>query len=298
MKEKFFRFIAKNAAFVALFAFLCALIVGEKAFPQIDEKTDAYFSETVTEAATVFATARLINGGISVVKESTVTVTPFGLGTEIALGQILDPVDDVIERLSDVLFTVIVSLGIQKAVYEIIGATAIYGIGALLAGSLLIALCFKNKKLRAWSVFLKKAALLLLLVRVALPCTALMSDAIETHFFAPKIAACQERLAVFEAETKISISDRDSFWDKAGKMKDEFRAKMEVYWENAMNIVEVALEIAGHYIALFLVQVIFLPLGIFWVLIKITNRFFKRELPAVLPAPATMPGEEKTPSQD
>lgn len=287
MKSKFFRFLTKNAAFVALFVFLSALIVGERFFPQIDEKTDAYFSETVSEAATVFATARVINGGISVIKESTVTVTPFGLGTEIALGQVLDPLDDVIERLSDILFTVIVSLGIQKAVYEIIGATAVYGIAALLVLSLLLALCFKNERLRAWSVFLKKAALLLLFVRVALPCTALISEAVETHFFAPKIAACQAKLDVFGTETQIRISDRDSFWDKAGKLKDEFRAKMEIYWENAMEMVDVSLEIAGHYIALFFVQVIFIPLGMFWLLVKITNRFFSREIPFVLSVPAT-----------
>lgn len=283
MKSKFFRFLTKNAAFVALFVFLGALVIGEKAFPEIEEKTDAYFTETVSEAATVFATARVINGGISVIKDSTVTVTPFGLGTEIALGQVLDPLDDVIERLSDILFTVIVSLGIQKAVYEIIGATAVYGIGALLMLSLLLALCFKNEKLRAWSVFLKKAALLLLFVRVALPFTALLSETVETHFFAPKIAACQARLSVFEAETKIRVTEQDSLWDKAGKMKEQLQEKMKLYWENAMDMVEVSLEIAGHYIALFLVQVIFIPLGMFWLLVKITNRFFSTALPGIIP---------------
>ena len=283
MKSKFFRFLTKNAAFVALFVFLGALVIGEKAFPEIEEKTDAYFTETVSEAATVFATARVINGGISVIKDSTVTVTPFGLGTEIALGQVLDPLDDVIERLSDILFTVIVSLGIQKAVYEIIGAMAVYGIGALLMLSLLLALCFKNEKLRAWSVFLKKAALLLLFVRVALPFTALLSETVETHFFAPKIAACQARLSVFEAETKIRVTEQDSLWDKAGKMKEQLQEKMKLYWENAMDMVEVSLEIAGHYIALFLVQVIFIPLGMFWLLVKITNRFFSTALPGIIP---------------
>ena len=283
MKSKFFRFLTKNAAFVALFVFLGALVIGEKAFPEIEEKTDAYFTETVSEAATVFATARVINGGISVIKDSTVTVTPFGLGTEIALGQVLDPLDDVIERLSDILFTGVVSLGIQKAVYEIIGATAVYGIGALLMLSLLLALCFKNEKLRAWSVFLKKAALLLLFVRVALPFTALLSETVETHFFAPKIAACQARLSVFEAETKIRVTEQDSLWDKAGKMKEQLQEKMKLYWENAMDMVEVSLEIAGHYIALFLVQVIFIPLGMFWLLVKITNRFFSTALPGIIP---------------
>ena len=278
MKKKFFRFMAKNAAFVALFAFLCVLVIGERAFPQIEEKTDTYFTETIGKAATVFATARVINGGISVIKESTVTVTPFGVGTEVALGQILDPVDDVIERLSDILFTVIISLGIQKTVYEIVGATAVYAIAGLFAGSLLLALCFKNRKIRAWSLFLKKAAFVLLFVRVALPCTALLSEAVETRFFAPQIEACGARLSVFESESKIRFSDRDSFLDKADKMKELVQEKAKIYWENALEIVAVSLDLAGLYIALFLVQVIFLPLGACWLIVKISNRLFaKRE---------------------
>ena len=282
--------MAKNAAFVALFAFLCLLVVGEKAFPQIEEKTDAYFSESITEAATVFATARAINGAISVVKESTVPLSPGGIGVELALGQILDPVDDVIERLSDILFTVIVSLGIQKAVYEIIGATAVYGIAALLAGSILLSAFSRNGKLGAWSNFFKKAALLLLFVRLALPCTALLSDAVEAHFFAPKIMDCKAQLQVFEAETQIQFSETDGFLAKTKKVTNLVQEKIKVYCENALNIVSVSLEIAGLYIALFLVQVIFLPLAAFYLIVKITNRFFATNVPAIL-----SPNPEKAP---
>lgn len=299
MKAKFLRFFAKNAAFVALFAFLCVLVIGERAFPQIEEKTDAYFSETITNAAMVFATARVINGGISVIKESTVTVTPLGVGTEIALGQILDPVDDVIERLSDILFTVVVSLGIQKTIYEIIGATAVYAVAALLSGSLLITVLSRNKKLRGWSAFLKKAALLLLFIRVALPSTALLSDVIETRFFALKISECKAQLEVFEAETQIQFSETDGFWEKTEKVKKLVQEKVRIYCDNALNIVAVSLEIAGLYIALFLVQVILLPLATFYLIVKITNRFFATNVPVVLSvSPGNMPTEAKTDSDE
>lgn len=289
MKEKFFRFIAKNAAFVALFAFLGIIIVGEKAFPQIEEKTDAYFTETIGKAATVFATARTINGAISVFKESSISVTPFGMGTDVALGQVLDPVDDVIERLSDILFSVIISLGIQKIAYEIIGETAVYAAAILLAGSLLINVCFKNGKIRVWSVFLQKAVLTVLFVRIALPCTALLSDCIETHFFAPKIQECQARLSVFESECRIQFSDEDSFKDTAKKIKDLIAEKAKIYWENATNIVGASLEMAGHYIALFLVQVIFLPLGALYLILRLSNLFWK--ISDKLPEPVNLNGE-------
>ena len=118
------------------------------------------------------------------------------------------------------------------------------------------------------------------------PCSALISETVETHFFAPKIAACQARLSVFEAETKIRVAEQDSLWGKAGKMKEQLQEKLKLYWENAMDMVEVALEIAGHYIALFLVQVIFIPLGMFWLLVKITNRFFSTALPEIIPLAA------------
>lgn len=296
MKQKLFRIFAKNAALAALFAFFCALVLAEKAFPQIEEKTDAYFSETMTEAALAFGTARALNGAISVVKESSVSAEPMGVGVNLALGQALDPLDDVVERLSDVLFTTIVALSIQKIVYEIVGVVALGAVAALLAGAFVTACFSRRERVRAFSAWLRKAAFVLMLVRVALPCTALISDAAETRFFAPRLAECRERLQVWRVETpncEIEFADDDGPFDvvkkataKTKEIAVATRDALASLVENAGEIVAVSLEIAGLYVALFVVQVLFLPFGACFLVVKAANRLFGADLPVVLAARA------------
>ncbi|MGN0834568.1 MAG: hypothetical protein ACI4QA_01900 [Candidatus Spyradosoma sp.] len=296
MKQKLFRIFAKNAAFVALFAFFCTLLVAEKAFPQIDEKTDAYFSETMTEAAVAFGTARALNGAISVVKESSVSAEPMGVGVNLALGQVLDPLDDVVERLSDVLFTTIVALSIQKIVYELVGAVALGAVAVLLVGAFVAAFFSRRERARDFAAWLRKAALVLMLVRVALPCTALISDAVETRFFAPRLAECRERLQVWRVETpnwEFEFSEEDDIWKRIKKTSAKTKEiavstgdALATLVENAGEIVAVSLEIAGLYVALFIVQVLFLPLGACFLVVKTANRLFASRLPVVLRAPS------------
>lgn len=285
MKEKFFRFITKNAALVALFVFWGGLVVGERAFPQIEEKTDAYFEKSITQAATVFAAARGINGVISVLQESTVSGAPGGIGMEIAAGQVLDPVDDVIERLSDVLFTSVVSLGIQKIVYEIVGDAALALAAILLAGTFVLNLFFRRKNPCAADTFLKRSILLLLLVRVALPLTALLADFAETYFFSPKIVAAQRQFDIWNTGTPFEFdpkfSENDGFWNKLEKTRQATvktlavaKEKLSAFAENSGRLITISLELAGLYIALFIIQVLFLPLAVFWLLTRVASGFF------------------------
>lgn len=296
MREKLSQLLTKNAALAALFAFLCILFAVEKAFPQIEEKTDAYFESSITQAATVFATARAVNAGVSVLKESSLSGAPAGIGVDVALGQVLDPVDDVVERLSDILFTTIVSLGIQKVIYEMIGAAALFVVSGLLVCAFISEFFVRNEKWKAVNAFFKKAALLVLLVRAALPCTALAAEAIEANFFTPRIEAAQQRLAMVNSEATIEVkfdwSDDDGMLDiieKAwGTTKDavvSVKEKLSVFISNAGDIISTSLDIAGLYVALFIVQVIFLPLMSFYLIAKLANRLFAVQVPVVLALP-------------
>lgn len=287
--------ISKNAALVALFAFLAALFCVEKAFPQIEEKSDAYFSETVREAGIAFASARALNAVISVVKDSSVSAAPAGIGVELAIGQALDPLDDVIERLSDILFTTIVALSIQKIVYEIVGNVALIAVAVSLLGACAATAFSSRERVRALADWLKKAAFILLLVRVALPGTALLSELVETQYFAPRIAECREKLRIQGVSLPafdVEFSEEDGVWARIEKMgaqtKNVVVASKDALGrlvDCAEEFVAASLNIAGLYIALFCIQVIFLPLGAFFIIVKSANRLFASRVPVVLSAP-------------
>ena len=87
--------------------------------PVLDTMTDTYFRESIAKAGVAYATCRVINASVSIVKDSSLQLEPAGVGISLAVGQALDPIDDMTERLSDVLVTAITSLGVQKLAYEI-----------------------------------------------------------------------------------------------------------------------------------------------------------------------------------
>ena len=54
-----------------------------------------------------------INGVISIVQETGVSFQPGGVGITLSPGQLLDPLNDLIEQFSSIMLVVCVSLGMQ-----------------------------------------------------------------------------------------------------------------------------------------------------------------------------------------
>jgi hypothetical protein len=61
-----------------------------------------------------FAVARSLNGAISLVQDADVSVSPAGIGLTVSPGELLDPLNDLLEQFSTLAFTALTALGIQK----------------------------------------------------------------------------------------------------------------------------------------------------------------------------------------
>ncbi len=292
-ERKFVKFLFKNLGILSLGILSLFVFFAEKAFPEIEEKTDEYFEKVLFSAGTTFAVARVVDSGISVVKESTIKVTPMGIGTDLALGQILDPVDDAVERLSDILFAAIESILIQKIVYELIGEFAFYGIFTAFVLALFCEIFIRHENVNRVGNFLKKACLLLIFARIAMPCSVLVSSQIEENFFQPRIEECTQRLKVFTSKIEFNFGNSEGFFEKAKLLSKKVPEVVKIYAENASSIVKTSLDIAGFYIALFLVQVIFIPLLGLFLLVKAANLLFALELPVVVKLPKNRLEKEK-----
>jgi hypothetical protein len=79
----------------------------------IDQSGEKAIGQSLKIAFTAFGTARVLNAGISVLKGTQVSVTPFGIGMILAPGEVLDPVNDLIEQFSWVMFASTSSIAIQ-----------------------------------------------------------------------------------------------------------------------------------------------------------------------------------------
>ena len=102
----------------------------------LDKVSRDYVDGALAKAVVAFATARAINGAVSVAQSTTVSVG-FGAGVEVSPGEILDPINDLVEDYSSVMKLAIVSLVIQKILLAVV-SEALFKVLLTLSGLALV----------------------------------------------------------------------------------------------------------------------------------------------------------------
>jgi len=260
--------------------------------PVLDTMTDTYFREAITKAGVAYATCRVINASVSIIKDSSLQLEPAGVGISIAVGQALDPIDDMTERLSDVLVTAITSLGVQKLAYEI-SVSFVPRMLSIFLFALSILLWFENERLTSLQKTITRFIVLLIIARFCLPISSVADEYLHKHFFADQISGANERLAVGSAELDklkdLSLPETDgvlgTIENSASFLKQkttEFRNAFVATVTNTGDIIENLLKLTYLYVGIFLIQVVILPLLSFWFLVKTANALFHTNIPGIL----------------
>ena len=241
--------------------------------PWLDQWADNYFKDSLQQAGITYATARLINGSISVLQESSVQVQPAGMGVSIAAGQMLDPLNDMVERLSDIMVLAITALGVQKLAYELSVVLMPYGLATVLAVLTIIFITNLHGRWPGLSVSVLRILCLLVVVRLALPVTALINFQLNQHYFYPQIEQTKTKLSEqakpFTDLGELTVNDDDQ---KQGWFSSTTQriAQKRIQWQQAysalktvgFDIVQHLLTLAYLYLGIFVIQVIALPLGL------------------------------------
>jgi hypothetical protein len=253
--------------------------------PALDDATDSYFREAISKGGISYATCRVINASVTIIKESELHLQPAGVGLSLAVGQALDPINDMTERVSDVLVTAITSLGVQKLAYEIGISLA----PPVLAIFLLLFAAFiwsNNTRLIFLHKTVTRFALLIFIARFFLPLSSLANNFINTRFFAPQIEQANQQLALDSKELdklkefslpNMGILGTASFLKEKSA---DFKNALAAVASNMGGMIESLLALTFLYVGILLIQVVFLPLLAFFFLIKIVNALFDIHLPA------------------
>lgn len=85
----------------------------------IDEAARVQARDDLARAATVFAVARAIGSGLSVVQSANVDAKLFGTGVGFSPGQALRPVQEFVDRFAALMLAASVAFGIQLLLLEI-----------------------------------------------------------------------------------------------------------------------------------------------------------------------------------
>lgn len=268
-----------NKLHLSLLLLLCSSLffaASLQKIPAVDDLADSYFEESIKAASITYASIRGVNAVVSVVKASELDLAPAGVGFTIAAGQILDPVDDMTERLSNVLVAAIASLGIQKIGFEISRILSFKAIAILLLFCIPL-LWLQNRFSLLGLQWVLKICVLLLVLRFMLPVSALVSESFYQQVLQPKIESAEDKLSLVSSSYNemrdIPLEESDGFFSSltssaSNKVTQTKQAFLQIV-EHADAIISSLLSLMTAYLAIFVVQILLLPLLSLWLLLLI-----------------------------
>lgn len=159
------------SAFILLACLLLALV-------SFESNAGYQLSQMLKVTLTVYAIARGLNAVISVAQGTELSIEPMGIGLTLTLGQILDPLNDLIEQFSTVLLMASASLGIQKILLSM-GDIALLRWALLGFSAVVLVLVFWQKLPARWSTKLFNLVVILTLLRLAIPITIMISNQLQ-----------------------------------------------------------------------------------------------------------------------
>ncbi|MGM0534163.1 MAG: hypothetical protein ACQERK_06700, partial [Campylobacterota bacterium] len=163
-------FFARNAGRMFV-TFISALLFVAALDASIDSRGEKMITEGLHEATVVFGVSKGLNAAVSLAQGTEVGPP----GVTFTIGEVLDPINDLVERFSWVMLASIASLGVQKILLLIVTGPFFQAlfILTLAAGNILLYFRFKNDR-RVRRVVFKSAAVLVFL-RFSIPLMALLN---------------------------------------------------------------------------------------------------------------------------
>ena len=207
-------------------------------FPFIDRLGDEYLDNSLTKAVATYAIVRSSNAVISVLQNTSLELPLIDVG----VGQLLDPIDDALERLSSLLVLSIATLGFMKISFIVIKDLYIKLLAFL---SLAFMITLWIEKLKPYSKKIIRIILIASFIRFVIPVAGYLNEYIYTKYIEPPIkenqAVIRDILNLKENEEKlqsfleIEEKGRKGFWNllKTGK---NFISKAKYFKDLLVNI--------------------------------------------------------------
>lgn len=248
--------------------------------PWLDSSAEGYYEAAFKRALVTFALARTLNGVISVVQGTELSLQPAGVGVTLAPGEIVDPLNDLIERFSWVMLAASTSLYIQKVLMDI---SAWWGISLVVGLGALAYLCLLARPAgRQWRLAVQRFFLLALLLRFAMPLMVVLNNAVYDLFMADDyessrqvVVETTEDLEAFSDEDPTAAPAEPQGWFaslRAWFSEQAAALDLDRRMARFQNTMAAAIEHLLRLTAVFILQTIIFPLLFLWLLGKaITN---------------------------
>lgn len=266
-------------------AFLVLLLIAAAWWPASQATAVKHSEAGLARALAMYAVARGLNAVISVAQGTQIAVEPAGVGAVIAVGQVLDPINDLVEQFAGLMLMAAVAFGLQTLLIKI-GAHDAVSLLLTLTALTWFGLWWWRGQTPNW---LARVLLVLMLARFAVPVCALASDAVYRGVMAGEYGKSEEVIKGTETSRRASESAKtdvtgtvqapeEAKWSWPPSWLDFKKVARDVK-EATANVTAIAADmksnaqnIAEHMVRItvvFLLQTLVLPLLFLWLLIAV-----------------------------
>ena len=171
----------------------------------LDTTAKDYNFQTSKDVITTLAITRSINATLSVVQNSSLLLG-VGVQAELAIGEIVNPINDFLDRFSWILLFALVSLGIQDliiALGQTLVINSLFSIGVFLS----VFSIFKENKFKS---YIYKLTIFLFFIRFAVPVITILDGYIYHTMMYQQIITIQENNKKFDTEINSLLPTNNS----------------------------------------------------------------------------------------
>ena len=251
----------------------------------LDEQAQQHTQQTLKRALITYAVTRSLNGVISVAQGTELALQPAGIGVTLTPGEILDPLNDLVERFSWLTLMASTSLGTQLLMAEVFASK---GIDVVFTGILLgLTLIIWQRRKPRWRERAARLALVLVILRFSFALVALLSSLFGETFLLQK----EEQSMQFLTQTEhliestqlqpLSPQPDESLLDRFSSFMDEQKQAldMEARLQRLSSHIETASEHLINLMVIFLVQTVLIPLAVLFLIIGAIRLSWRRLTP-------------------
>ena len=274
-------------AIITIFLLLLAFFSVSKHFDtfSFDTYGEKYTAEGLTRSSAAFVIAKGLNGAISVVQGTEVAMEPAGIGLILTPGQILDPVNDLVERFSWVMLICTTSIGIQTILLAIFSSLFFSVVVAILL-FLMVLFIWKcqSTSINLRNILYRVTAFIIIL-RFFIPIMAITSDGLYKAFLEQTYTISKDHLE--QSETTIANLSKDNQQIDNDAIDQSWYERLSNSINDAIDAIDVdkrveqlekeAEDLSKHIINLivvFTMQTILFPLFFIWLVMKLIKANF------------------------
>jgi hypothetical protein len=272
-----------------------AVLVVLSSLTSVDRYAEREYEALFQRAFITFALARTLNGLISAVQGTELALQPAGVGVTLTPGEVLDPVNDLVERFSWIMLGATISLGVQQVLLDV---GQWWGLRLLVA---VLAVGWLWLRLRraagppgdpaASERALFRLLVVVLFLRFAVPLAMIANEALYELFLEDRYQESQQVIETAGAELERTAARMEEAAEavESGEQADpgileslrrslsgtrdalDFGERLDAIKERASDLIRHLIQLA----VVFVLQTGILPIAFLWVFLQLFKQIFR-----------------------